>query len=129
MLTRRDALKLAAGLAAAASVSSALTPTQAAAMLDAPLDPGVTHGRSHHTRTDVFDPVSFADELDGIDLEEMCRLIAPDDLAEYYQARREVLRALPILQDVRASHPWHRMDEAAMGLWCAAWMAGVRAGA
>ncbi len=55
MLTRRDALKLAAGLAAAAAVPSTLTPAQAAALLDAPLDPGQSPPRRGVYGTDVYD--------------------------------------------------------------------------
>ncbi len=69
MLTRRDALKLAAGLAAAAAVPSTLTPAQAAALLDAPLDPplpAVGRAFSGLNDTEMYDAIAFAEVLDVI---------------------------------------------------------------
>jgi len=129
MLTRRDALKLGAGLAAAAAVPSTLTPAQAAALLDAPLDPGQSPPRRGMDTTDVYDPISFAEGIDGLDMEALTEHQAPEDMALYKQMRAKMLREFPELLHVPADHPWVTLDETALALWCASWMAGVRAGA
>ena len=60
---------------------------------------------------------------------ELTELQAPEEMALYKQIRSAVLRELPILNRVPADHPWVKLDEAALALWCASWMAGVAAGA
>ncbi len=132
MLTRRDTLKLAAAAAAARSLAPTITPAEAARLLDAPLDPGhlpVRQRPGSPEYLDIYDPVSYAMELEGIDLPPLAEHIAPEAMAAYRQARATMVQAVPVLADLPVSHPWTKVDEAAMALWCDAWTAGVRAGA
>ena len=128
-MSRRDALKFAAALTAGGAAPLAVTPARAAALLDAPLDPGPFPPRSGPWGADAYDPVGFAEALDSLDIPELIDHIAPDDMAAYKRLRGAVLRELPILRHAPFDHPWHKLDETALGLWCAAWAAGVRAGA
>jgi len=117
MLTRRHVLQLAAALTAAKAVPTALSPAQAAAALDVSIDAGLADvPRPHVWDADVYDPVHFANALDGLDIEELTDLNAPQDMAAYKQARSALLRELPILNGVRANHPWVKLDEAALSL-------------
>ncbi len=126
MMTRRDALNFAAAQPLA---QPAMAPGAATTALDEPLDPGSAPARQPVWKMDPFDPASFADGFDGIDTGDLCDHIAAVEMAEYKQAREAVLTSLPLLRDVRSDHPWHKMDEAALGMWITAWAAGIRAGA
>ena len=137
MITRRDALKLAA--LAAGGAPFAVPPEQAAALLDAPavdqnpLAAGVPAGGAWEPRAPTYDPAGFARDLvrgealdDGEDL--LCH-VAPDEMAAYKQALAALYRDLPILRSVPHDHPINRLDEAALSAWSAAFAQGVRAGA
>jgi len=51
-------------------------------------------------------------------------------MAEYKQLHNRALDAFGVLnRDLPFDHPLVALDEAALGMWCVAWMAGVRAGA
>ncbi len=129
MLTRRDALKLAALAAATSAPLATVTSAEAARLLDAPMGAGPAPTSRRLGGIDAEDPVSFAEGLDGIDLGDVCTSIIPEDLAAYYQARAALLRELPILANLPFDHPWYAMDMAALDMASGAWMAGVRAGA
>ncbi|MDP9356562.1 MAG: hypothetical protein M3R02_14995 [Chloroflexota bacterium] len=132
MLTRRDTLKLAAAAAAARSFAPTVMPAEAARLLDAPLDAGwlpVHQVPGGMGVPDVYDPASYAAELDGIDLPSLAQHVAPEAMATYRQARATMVQEMPALADLPVSHPWTQLDEASMSLWCDAWTAGVRAGA
>ena len=130
MITRRHALQLAAAAAAGAAAPLAVTPEQAAALLDGPaeFDPGP--GRGTVWSADFGDPSRFADAVDGVDfVNDLFEHGAAEEVAAYHQALDALFRELPILRSVPSDHPIHRLDEAALAMWSVAWMAGVRAGA
>ncbi|MDP9357780.1 MAG: twin-arginine translocation signal domain-containing protein [Chloroflexota bacterium] len=129
MLTRRDALKFAALAAATSAPLVTITPAEAARLLDEPMGPGPAPVSRSPWDIDVYDPVRFAEVMDGVDMPEVAGHVTPAELAAYKQLRGALLRELPILDGMPANHPWHLMDEAALGMATQAWMAGVRAGA
>lgn len=133
MLTRRDALRLAAAATAGTVSPFAVSPAEAAALLDGPmpfdpfacrLDPALPEG-DHR-----LDPVAFAAQVDGIDWMNWFEHGAPEQMAAYKQMYNAALAALGVsLADLPFDHPVVKLDEEALGLWVHAWMAGVRAGA
>ena len=133
MLTRRDALRLAALAAAGTAAPFAVTPEEAAALLDGPaaFDPGA--GRPTIHTGDPLSPTSFADAVDGADLGGLYEWFghnAAEEVTAYKQALDRLLDLHPALRDERGfGCPVSRLDEAAMGMWVMSWMAGVRAGA
>lgn len=129
MITRRDALRLAAVAAGTAAGPFAVSPVEAAALLDGPagFDPG--GARPSAWAANLLDPVQFASALDGIDIHDWFEHGAAVEMAEYKRVYNALLNALPALRDAPFDHPVYKLDEAAMGVWVGSWMAGVRAGA
>ena len=134
MMTRRDALKAAAALGAASVPTLAVTPEQAAALLDAPatFDPG--RGRTIAAEdADFGDPIRFAEALDGLDFRDLFEHGAAVQMAEYKQAVNALIDRYPELREQEGEPPESRLltrlDEAAITMWTLSWMAGVRAGA
>lgn len=133
MITRRDALRLAAAAAGTAAAPFAVSPAVAAALLDGPmpfdpdarrLDPALPAGDP------TLDPGAFAAKIDGLDWQDWFEHGSPEEMAAYKQTYNAALDALGVrVAGLPFDHPIVKLDEAALGLWCAAWMAGVRAGA
>ena len=130
MITRRDALKLAAAYSAARTAPFAVSPAEAAALLDQPAtcDPG--DGRPSVWDADFLDPVHFAEAIDGVDFTDLFESGAAVEMAAYKQALNALIDQYPEMVDPPGyDHPITRLDETALNMWCAAWMGGVRAGA
>ena len=130
MLTRRDALKLAALAAGGALPPFAASAEEAAALLGGPVafDPGA--GRPPVWGSHLLDPVAFADDIDGVDFAgDLFDNGAPVEMAAYKQALDALIDRYPELRAARADHPLTLLDEAALSMWSRAWMAGIRAGA
>lgn len=130
MFTRRHALKLAAAATATATAAPfAVSPDQASALLDRPatFNPAGGRGRGE---PDLREPIAFAEALDGTDFRDFFESGAAPEMAEYKQALLRVEDAFGVLpRDLPFGHPLQDLDEAALAMWCVAWMAGVRAGA
>jgi len=132
MMSRRKVLEFAAAAGVArAAVPFALAPEEAAAALDAPLDAAPVERDLGFRRyaNDPYDPIGFAESVDGEDWPELVNHISPEAMADYTQHRDAMIDAMPILDALPFDHPWAKMDEAALSMWSMAWMAGVRAGA
>lgn len=129
MITRRDALRLAGAATGPGAAPFAVSPAEAAALLDKPasVDPGGL--RPSAWAADFLDPVGFAEALDGVDFRDLFENGAAAEMADYKQAFDALFDAEPALRDVPLDHPVHRLDEAGLAMWVTAWMAGVRAGA
>ena len=132
--SRKDVLKLAAAsIAGAGGAPFAVSPEQAAALLAeaATVDPGP--GRCRIGEPNHLDLVQFAESIDGTDWPFGDALAhgAPAEMAAYKQAHLGLLDLAPgLLGDgTPGGDALNAMDEAALALWCGAWMAGVRAGA
>lgn len=127
-LSRRTVLDL-----AAASAPFAVPPTDAAALLSEPaaIDPGP--GRQRIGTPNGQSPVQFAESIDGEDWSFRDGLAhgSPADMARYKQAYDALLDAVPpaLDGDEAIERALQDLDESALALWSAAWMAGVRAGA
>jgi len=128
MFTRREALKFAAAAAIAptAAVPFAVSPVEAAALLD---QPATFDGRYYpHDDADTTQPFVFARSLDGIDYGPFFDNGSAEAMAEYKQAVLALQDRYPELNSAAFGHPLNDLDEAALGMWCAAWQGGVRAG-
>lgn len=130
MFTRRQALQIAAAATTAAAVPFAVSPAEAAALLDQPADFDPGPGRGAAWGADLSAPVRFAESLDGVDWDDWFENGAAEDMALYKQAVAAMVDLYPELRDPPSlDHPFNRIDEAAMAMWVVSWMAGVRAGA
>ena len=132
MMTRRTVLELAlAAGAARAAPPFALPPQEAAAALDAPFDAaplGTGPSRRRFTN-DPYEPIDVAESLDGEDIPALMDHIAPQARAADKQAREAMVDEMPVLARLPVPHPWHDMDEEAIGPSMESSMAGVRVGA
>lgn len=129
MITRRQAIKLAASLAAARGAAPLVDRAEAATLLDQPIDAGTTLPPVG-TATPFAHPVAFVDDLSRRDIDPNAfNYLAPDDYAAYVQARAGLLRALPILNDVGHKHPYNEMDEAVYALANECYFKGLADGA
>ena len=82
------------------------------------------------SRRDAFaNPVAFAEGLGLLDLDDVLRHLAADEVAAYERAEAALLTAEPALRFAPHAHPWHGLHDAAWGLAWALWAAGLRAGA
>jgi hypothetical protein len=132
MLTRRDALRLAAAMSAA---RAPLFPATAAdAALDAPATfwPEADRPSLRAHEPTVADPLAFAESLDALDVDNtLFANGAPEEWAAYKQLLAHLAAQLPATtdagtDDLRAL--LEELDEAAVDLSTVSWMGGVRAG-
>jgi len=130
--SRADVLRLAAARAAANPAPAAVTPEEAARLLAEPagFDPGP--GRNGIGEPDHLDVTQFAERIDGADWRfgDAVAHGAPGEMATYKQAHLALIDLAPGLlgYGTPGGNALDAMDEAALALWSAAWMAGVRAG-
>jgi hypothetical protein len=136
MITRRDALKLAAASAAAAPFAA--PPARAAALLGAPaadppavVGPDVPPGSTYIADTPIYDPAAFAGDVIAMDrYDDLWDHVAPAAAAEYKQQRQRLaalVPSVPLLGDL--DNPWWKVDEAVTALTMESFEAGIRAGA
>ncbi len=128
MFTRRDALKLAAAAAITPTATApfAVSPAEAAVLLD---QPATFDGRYHPGGdADLSQPLAFARSLDGTDFGPFFDNGSAEAMTEYKQALIALEERYPELNHAEYGHPIGALDEAALGMWCMSWMAGVRAG-
>jgi hypothetical protein len=119
MITRRQALKIAT---AATAARPAISPKDAAAELDKPLDRFASPD-SEHPGDHLDDPASFAWSMSGSD--DLWDHVAPEQIAEYSRQRAAVEALLPVLKDVPPNHPWDALDNAAVSVWVTAYEQGL----
>ena len=127
-VSRRQALQLAAITATAPAVRFAFTPEEAAALLAEPLviDPGPGKRFDH----DFANPVTFAEDLDGIDFEQHAFGAAAEQWAVWKQLMAEVAAAAPeAFSAPGTAHLLGQLDDAVSDLATYAHWAGIRAGA
>ncbi len=130
MITRRDALRIAAAYSAARTAPFAVSPAEAAALLDQPATCDRGEDRPYVDDADFLDPVQFAEAIDGVDFRSVFENGAAVEMAAYKQALNDLIDRYPELRDPPGhDHPITRLDETALSMWCAAWMGGIRAGA
>jgi hypothetical protein len=113
MLTRRNALKIAAALGASRAVVPDL-PEQI------------------HERQDLFNPTNFAENGHAhlsCGFDELIDCASPEAYARFMQARYALSKQFPALQVRRMGDPIFDLGEAARELWLDAFSAGLRVGA
>jgi hypothetical protein len=143
-ITRRDTLRLAAAFAATRTATFAVSPEDAAAMLDGS---AVDDAFPYHLDDlsfdrfagTVMDPVTFAVEVDSTDtgVDWLFANGAPAEWAAYKQALDRVVALAPDLLDENGSgwqgrccdHPMVLLDELVVAMGSTMWRAGVVAGA
>ena len=131
--TRRDVLKMAAGIPVAAATMTRVDAFEAFAQPDglAPVP-----GDFHEEMDDTFaphSPTAFAMATMGGEVtEQLCRANihqAAKTMNEYKRFRLALVQAMPELEHAAADHPFVLMDEAVFGIVDEAWFEGIRAGA
>lgn len=137
MIARRDLLRLMAAASAANTLSLpfALSPAEAAAVLDAPVpfDPGIAPTPSNDARGwPIPSAGQFANTAwSGLDIEAFGWFEegAPVEWAAYRQAMRAVADLHPESLSLAGINPLSLLDEEVLRLCITSWDAGVRVGA
>jgi len=124
VITRRDALKLAAATAVVApTTASNVTRAQAARLIDAP----TLASAYSETANSAVDPEAFAhDVLRHLWTDSVVCETAPEYVA-FRKAEAAMYAAIPETDQFR--HPYREVSEAMLIVWNAAYVEGLRSGA
>lgn len=123
MITRRNALKLAAATMVATPAStSTITRAQAAHRLDAP-----TVAPLEEPANVIANPAAFARQTIAWTWTDDLWNETPEQLAAWYQAVHVLTERYPEMQAF--DHPFQRLYEESFNLWNLAYAEGLRAGA
>lgn len=131
--SKRDVLRIAAGLPALAATMSRVDAFEALAKPDG-MQPVAGDWRDEmKDASAAFSPTAWAVSLAAGTttnvLSESNINQAAAALNTYKRARLELVTLLPELGDVPGDHPFIRLDEAVYAIWGDAWFEGLRAGA
>jgi hypothetical protein len=134
MITRRQTLQIAAAFAATRGALFAVSPDQAAAMLDSSAagdDPPVDWRDLADGQETLNDPIAFAIDLDSTDYRWGGGYVngAAPEWAAYKRALDRVIAAVPEALAWKIDNPANDLDEIVVAMGNAMWRAGVVAGA